>query len=95
MNFGSLVLGSTVNYRTVSIKCNLYEVVPMKIVIVYYFHQYFNFSQDGSEGSLETLVTIYADKFYTYEDDVLTALRSLRHRQVEKEGTFEDPPSQV
>lgn len=52
-------------------------------------------SQDGSEGSLETLVTIYADKFYTYEDDVLTALRRLRQRQVEKEGTFEDSPSQV
>lgn len=52
-------------------------------------------SQDGSEGSLETLVTIYADKFYTYENDVLTALRSLRLRQVEKEGTLEDSPSQV
>ena len=52
-------------------------------------------SQDGSEGSLETLVTIYADKFYTYEDDVLIALRSLRQRQVEKEGTFDDSLSQV
>jgi len=40
-------------------------------------------------------MTIYADKFYTYENDVLIALRSLRQRQVEKEGAFEDSPLQV
>jgi len=38
-------------------------------------------------------VTIYADKFYTYEDQVLTALRSLRQRQVE--ASFDDSAPQV
>lgn len=50
--------------------------------------------QDGTEGTLDTLVTIYADKFYTYEDNVLTALRSLRQRQAEKQAAVEDPPPQ-
>lgn len=40
-------------------------------------------------------MTIYADKFYTYEDHVLTALQSLRQRQVEKEGAFDDSLTQV
>lgn len=44
---------------------------------------------DGSEGTLDTLVTIYADKYYTYEEQVLTALRSLRQRQVENERAFD------
>ena len=64
-------------------------------MLLFCFKSIFNLSQDGSEGSLETLVTIYADKFYTYENDVLTALRSLRQRQVEKEGALEDSSSQV
>ena len=38
-------------------------------------------------------MTIYADKFYTYEDQVLTALRNLRQRQVE--ASFEDSAPQV
>lgn len=38
--------------------------------------------QNGLRGNLETLVTLYADKFYTYEEDVFEALESLRVRQV-------------
>ena len=42
------------------------------------------------EGTLDTLVTIYADKFYTYEENVLTALRELRQRQAGKQAAFEE-----
>jgi len=38
--------------------------------------------QNGLRGNLETLITLYADKFYTYEDDVFEALESIRVRQV-------------
>ena len=35
-------------------------------------------------------MTIYADKFYTYEENVLTALRELRQRQAGKQAAFEE-----
>ncbi|PFX34555.1 SAM and SH3 domain-containing protein 1-like [Stylophora pistillata] len=50
--------------------------------------------QDGSEGCLDTLVTLYADKFYTYEEHVLRALRILRQNKVEKEGAYDSSSSQ-
>ena len=40
---------------------------------------------------MDTLVTLYAGKFYTYEDQVLSALRSLRQRQAEKEEASDLP----
>ncbi|XP_067049790.1 serine/arginine repetitive matrix protein 1-like [Acropora muricata] len=49
---------------------------------------------DGTEGTLGTLVTLYADKFYTYEEEVLTALRSLRERQAVKQLPVNEIPSQ-
>ena len=51
--------------------------------------------QDGTEGILDTLVTLYADKFYTYEEEVRTALRSLRERQAVKQLPVDETPSQV
>ncbi|KAJ7363403.1 Sterile alpha motif [Desmophyllum pertusum] len=79
-------------YPPVSLKLMLYDKLEedkIDLSCAPYSHP------DGSEGSLETLVTIYADKFYTYEEDVLTALRTLRLRQAEKEGTFDDSTSQI
>ncbi|KAK3734061.1 hypothetical protein QZH41_015833, partial [Actinostola sp. cb2023] len=37
---------------------------------------------NGLRGNLDNLVTLYADKFYTYEEDVFEALDSIRVRQV-------------
>ncbi|XP_048577704.1 SAM and SH3 domain-containing protein 1 [Nematostella vectensis] len=50
--------------------------------------------RDGSCGNLAALVTLYADKFYTYEEDVQEALESMRLRQVGEMAKKQDDAKQ-
>ena len=51
--------------------------------------------EDGSIGSVDALVTLYADKFFTYEKDVSTALLSLWQRQTRSNSVCENTFPQV